>query len=68
MTAEHTQPLPSREEPMPTPAGRARRWALIHLGLGLGLVVGSLIAALLVIARDYGVIVLHVRTGAEVQR
>lgn len=39
---------------MTTPARRARRWALIHLGLGLGLVVGSLIAALLVIAHDYG--------------
>ena len=49
---------------MTTPAGRARRWALIHSGLGIGLVVGSLIAALLVIARDYGVVDLHVRTGA----
>ena len=53
---------------MTTPAGRARRWALIHLGLGLGLAVGSLIAALLVIARDDGVVTLNVLTGAEVQR
>ena len=53
---------------MTTPARRARRWALIHLGFGIGLVVGSLIAALLVIARDYGVIDLHVRTGTEVER
>ena len=52
-----------------TPARRARRWALIHFGFGIGLVVGSLIAALLVIARDYGVIDLHVRTGTtEVER
>lgn len=41
---------------MTTPARRARRWALIHLGAGIGLVVGSLIAALLVIAHDYGAI------------
>ena len=41
---------------MTTPARRARRWALIHLGAGIGLVVGSLIAALLVIAHDYGTI------------
>lgn len=39
---------------MTTPARRARRWALIHFGCGIGLVVGSLIAALLVIAHDYG--------------
>ena len=55
---------------MKTPARRARRWALIHFGCGIGLVVGSLIAALLVIARDYGAVdLLHVRTGTtEVER
>ena len=53
---------------MTTPARRARRWALIHFGFGIGLVVGSLIAALLVIARD-PVVDLHVRTGTtEVER
>lgn len=47
---------------MTTPARRARRWALIHFGVGIGLVVGSLIAALLVIAHD-PVVELQVRTG-----
>jgi len=49
-----------------TPARRARHRALIHFGFGIGLVVGSLIAALLVIARDYGAVTLNVRTGTEV--
>ena len=53
---------------MTTPARRARCWALIHFGCGIGLVVGSLVSALLVIARDYGVVDLHVRTGTEVER
>lgn len=54
---------------MTTPARRARRWAFIHFGVGIGLVVGSLVSALLVIARDYGVVDLHVRTGTtEVER
>ena len=51
---------------MTTPADRARRWALIHIGVGIGLIVGSLIGALLVIARDNGVAALDVRTGTEV--
>ena len=46
-----------------TPARRARRWAAISFGAGIGLVVGSLIAALLIIAHDPEV-GLHVRTGA----
>src|SRR5690606_707192 len=50
-----------------TPASRARRWAAISFGVGIGLVVGSLFAALLVIAHD-PVVDLNVRTGAEVQR
>ena len=50
-----------------SPARRARRWAAISFGLGVGLVVGSLIAALLVIAHD-PVVELHVRTGTEVER
>ena len=54
---------------MTTPARRARRWAAISFGAGIGLVVGSLIAALLVIAHDYGAVDLHVRTGTtEVER
>ena len=51
-----------------SPARRARRWAAISFGAGIGLVVGSLIAALLVIAHDYGVVTPHVRTGTEVER
>lgn len=51
-----------------TPARRARCWAAISFGVGVGLVVGSLIAALLVIAHDPAV-ELQVRTGTtEVER
>src|SRR5690606_41442302 len=63
-----------RQRPSPrggavtTPARRARSWAAISFGVGIGLVVGSLIAALLVIAHDYGAIDLNVRTGTEVER
>lgn len=48
---------------MTTPADRARHWALIHFGAGVGLIVGSLIGALLAIARDNGAVTLNVRTG-----
>ncbi|HLS39243.1 MAG TPA: hypothetical protein VK038_00585 [Ornithinicoccus sp.] len=67
MTAEHLPGLEPRDGTT-TPARRARRWALIHFGCGIGLVVGSLIVALLVIARDYGAVDLNVRTGTEVER
>lgn len=51
-----------------SPARRARRWAAISFGVGIGLVVGSLIAALLVIAHD-PVVELQVRTSTtEVER
>ena len=48
---------------MTTPVDRARHRALMHFGVGVGLIVGSLIGALLAIARDYGVAALDVRTG-----
>ena len=48
---------------MTTPADRARYWAPIYLGAGIGLIVGSLIVALLAIARDNGVVTLDVHTG-----